>query len=418
MVVVVVVAVVVATGLLAACAPTGHTVPPPSLPAPRVLAVADGGRDTLSQIVQMGADPAVGWAYLLAGHQIVSPLVSTPWADHLVAIGRDTGTIAWQFGTPTTSFADRAHRLSGIVVDQAGHRVVLVSGQQVVALDAADGAVMVSVSLPPELDCVDYPAPIQRPTLDAEGRALFACRRADNQQSLVGALVDFASRTVTVVAPPPTQGVPTPGPGILGHTYAIADDGLRVLAPGAAVGASPIEALPFNIASLAVALLVETAADGTPTGRLYLSGIGAQVAILQDADPTSLSDSQDSPYWASIQAERAVALTMDPERYRDAQTLPTLPGFLAEPGQLARTACTGEAQPLTPGSATTSVAIATASDGSRQVDLRISVRDAKGSATGSRHWAVAVATSGTATILVDEGSVDPFRPLPLVPCPV
>ena len=412
-------AVALAVGLLAGCAlsTTGSIVPSSGVPAPRLLAVADGGRNSLSQIVQIGADPVVGRAYLLAGHQIVGPVVSAPWADHLVAVDRTTGTTQWQFGTPTTSFADHAHRLSGMVVDQAGHRVILAMGQQVMALNAADGSVAVSVPLPSGLDCVSFPAPTQRPTLDAQGRALFACVQEESQPTPVGALVDLAKRTVTIVPPPATQGIPQPSVGILGHVYAVADDGLRVFAHEPTAGTQPIEELPFNVASLATALLVETGADGIPTGRLYLAGIGAQVALLQDGTPDELRG-QTGALWATVLAERTVALTVNPERYRGTQMLPTLPNFLVAPGQYARTFCFGPAQPFAPSSVTTTTAAAQSADGTVQVDLRISVRDAHGSETGLRHWIVAVATDGTATILTDEGSVDPFQPTPPVPCPV
>jgi hypothetical protein len=377
--------------------------------------IADGGRDSLGQIVQIAADPDAGRAYLLAGHQIAGPVLSAPWADHLVAVDRGTGAREWQFGTPTTSFADHVHRLSGMVVDQDAHRVILAMGQQVVALNAADGSVAVSVPLPSGLDCVSFPAPTQRPTLDAQGRALFACVQGQSQPMPVGTLVDLVNRTVTIVAPPPIQGIPPPGVGILGHVYVVADDGLRVFASEPTAGATPIEELPFNVSGVATALLVEARRDGTPTGRLYLAGIGAQVALLQEQ---TADGSGNIKLQATILAERAVALTVAPERYRGMQTLPTLPNFLVAPGQYARTFCFGPVQPLSPGSVTTTTGATQAADGTVQVDLRISVRDTHGSETASRHWIVAVTTDGTATILTDEGSVDPFQPTPPVPCPV
>jgi hypothetical protein len=406
-----------AVGLLAGCTPSTimRGVPPPTVRLVLINGIADGGRGSLSQIVQLGADPAAGRAYLLAGHQIVGPVVSAPWADHLVAIDRTTGTTQWQFGTSTTNFGDHAHRLSGMVVDQDAHRVILAMGQQVVALNAAAGSVAVSVPLPSGLDCVSFPAPTQRPTLDAQGRVLFACVQEQSQPTPVGALVDLVKRTVTIVAPPPTQGIPKVVTGILGHVYEVADDGLRVFAGEPTAGTTPIEELPFNVAGLATALFVETRHDGTPTGRLYLAGIGAQVAILEE-QPADASGS--IKLSATVLAERAVALTVDPERYRGIQTLPTLPNFLVAPGQYARTFCFGPVQPFAPGSVTTTTAASQSADGTVQVDLRMSVRDAHGTETGSRHWIVAVGTDGTATILTDEGSVNPFQPMPPVPCPV
>jgi hypothetical protein len=385
---------------------------------PRFVAIADGGRESLSQILQIGADPAAGRAYLLAGHQLYGPVVNGPWADHLVAIDRETGAQQWQLGTPAVSSPDHAHRLSGIVVDQAGHRVILAMGQQVVALHAADGSVAVSVPLPSGLDCVSGASPTQQPTLDAQGRILFACYQVDSQTTPVGALVDLAKRTVTIVPPPPAQGIPNFSMGILGHVYAVADDGLRVFAAEPTAGTQPIVALPFNVARLATALLVERDSDGAPTGRLYLAGIGAQVAILQDDTLAALQGSQAGTLWATVLAERAVALTVDPTRYRSTQTLPTLPNFLVAPGQYAYTYCFGPAQPFAPGSVTASTMAMQSADGTVQVDLRLTVLDSHNSLTGSRHWIVAVATDGTATILTDEGHANPFRPTQPVPCPL
>jgi hypothetical protein len=376
--------------------------------------MADGGRASRSQIIQIGADPAAGRAYLLAGHQIYAPVVSGPWADHLVAVNRATGAVLWQAGTPDVSFAGPANRLSGIAVDLTGHRVVFAVGQQVEALNAADGNVAASVPLPDGLDCVSFPAPTQRPTLVSPDRVLFACIQGNPQPSAVGALVDLADRTVTLVAAPPVQGIPSPSVGILGHIYSVADDGLRVFAGQPTESAQPVEELPFNVAGLATALLVETSADGTPTGRLYLAGIGAQVAILQDSAPGS----QAGVLWATVLAERAVALSVDAERYRGARTLPTLPNVLVAPGQYAYTSCFGPAQPFAPSSVTATTAATPSTSGTVEVDLRLSVRDAHGAETGSRHWIVAVTQAGGATLLTDEGSVDPFRPTPPVPCPL
>lgn len=397
---------------------TTHVVPPPALPLPRLLAIADAGRATLGQAVQIAADPVAGRVYALSGRQIIAPVVSSPWADHLVAADRDTGAVVWQFGTLSSAFPDTQHRLSGIVVDRDAHRVVLATSTQVLALDATSGARVAQATLPVGVDCVNFPAPTRPPTLDAHSRALFACRGSTPQGAIVGVLADLATGAVTLVAPPPDGDQPAPpGPGILGHSYVLTDSGLYVLAQGATAGATPIAALPFNVGGLARSLVVETAADGSPTGRLYLAGIGGQVAIVRDDTPEALSG-QTGTLWATILAERAVALTIAPERFQQSGTLPTLPGFLVAPGRLAHTACFGETQPLTPGSVTTSTQATLAADGSVRVELGLSVRGEQGQETGSRHWIVSVAPNGASSILSDEGSVDPFQPLPPQPCPV
>lgn len=400
---------------LAGCAASrtsSATVPPPTIPAPEILAVADAGRASLSRALQIGADPSAGVAYVLAGHQIFAPVTSSPWADHLVAVTPDTGSTIWQYGTASASFGDQAHRLSGFVVDLATHRVVFAAGQSVLALDGATGATVTSVPLPSGVNCVAYPAPLARPTFDASGRVLFTCQRTDMQVNPVGVLVDLTARTTTLVAAPPLAPPPPPGPGILGHGYVVADDGLRVVA--STQGTSVVEALPFAVVDLAGALYVESGADGVPTGRLYLAGAGGQVVIMRDGALAA----QRSSVWAAVLAERAVALTVAPDRFRDGRTLPTLPGFLIVPGQLARTPCFGEAQPLTPGTATATTAVDALSSGTFQVDLRLSLRDDHGSEVSARHWVVLIAPDGSASILTDEGRLNPFDALPHVPCPV
>lgn len=403
--------------LLAGCALTGGTtdvVPPPALPFPRILAVADVGRASLSQTVQIAADPAAGRVYLLGGHQIVGPLVSAPWADHIVAVERDTGAVAWQYGT-SISVQDRAHRLSGIVVDRAAHRVIVATTSQVLALDSGTGSVAARATLLAGIDCVGFPAPTQPPTLDAQGRVLFACRKSDPPGSPTGVLVDLATGAVTLVAPPSGGGQPAPpGPGILGHRYVLTDTGLLILGQG---GTSPIAALPLNIAGLAQAPVVEAGSDGTPTGRVYVAGIGGQVVILQDAAPEALRN-QTGTLWATVVAERAVALTVAPARFQQSGALPTLPGFLVAPGDRARTACFGEARPFAPDSVTASTQATQEAGGTVRVELSLSVRGDKGEETAARHWVVSVASDGTATIQSDQGSVDPFQPLPPQACPL
>jgi hypothetical protein len=411
----------VAMALLAGCVPSGSsTVPPPTSSTLALLAVADGGRDSLSQIVQLGADPANQRLFILGGHQIFGPVTSAPWADHLVAVDRNTGARVWQFGTSATTIGDHAHQLSGIVVDASHGRVIFATSQQVLALRAADGNTAVAVALPSDVDCVGFPAPTQRPTLDAYGRVLFPCVRANAQGTAVGVLVDLSARTVTIVAPPPNQGIPGAMSGINGHVYIVADDGLRVFAGEPQANTPPIAELPFNVANLATGLLVETRSDSAPTGRLYLAGVGAQVAVLQDGIAGAPGSQSAPTLMGTVLAERAIALTVNPDRYRGTQTLPTLPDFLVAPGQYARTPCFGPTQPFSPNSVTTTTAATQSPDGTVQVDLRISVRDAHGSETGSRHWVVAVAQqgTGTATIQSDEGSVNPFMPTPPTPCPV
>jgi hypothetical protein len=408
--------------LLAACTtslPPRASVPPPVLPAPRILAIADAGRASLSQVMQMAADPAAGRAYLLAGHQIFGPAVSAPWADSVVGVDRDTGATLWHFGTSNASTSDHQAHLSGIVANPATHQVFLASGSSFLALDGATGAVAVTVSLPPGTDCVSYPAPLQPPTLDAQGRAVFRCNTiSDTQPHAVGVLVDFAARTASVVAPPPAPNPPPePAHGILGHLYVVTGQGLRVEALGPKEGPSTVAELPFNVSGFSSRLFVELDADGSPTGRLYLAGIGGQVAILQDAAPAALAG-QTGSLWATVLAERAVALTVATSRFASADALPTLPGFLVAPGRMAFTYCFGEAKPDADGSVTTSTAATPESDGSTLVQLSLIVRGPQGEETGSRSWTVSVAANGQATILSDQGSVDPFKPLPSVPCPV
>jgi outer membrane protein assembly factor BamB len=410
----------VATVLFVGCVPSsrGQYIAPPTLPAPSVVAIADGGRDSLSQIVQLGADPAHQRVFILAGHQIFGPAVSAPWADRLVAVERTTGAPVWQMGTPSTGFGDRTHWLSGIVVDPRQGRIVLATSQQVLALRAADGTVATAVPLPAEVDCVSFPAPTEPPTLDARARALFACKQGTTTQTPVGVLVDFTARTTTVVLPPPYQGLPPPGAGVDGHVYVAAEDGLRVFAGAPQTGATPLAALPFDVVSLTTPLLVERTVEGNATGRVYLAGVGAQVAFLDDVVPAGAMSG--GVLADTILAERAVALAVDPARFRGTSTLPTLPNFLVAPGQFAHTFCFGPTQPFTPGSVTTNTAVtpSPSSDGPVLVDLQISVRDTHDVVTGSRHWVVAVATDGTATIQTDQGNVDPFTPTPPVPCPV
>lgn len=413
---------VLVCGLLAACTtsfPPRASVPPPTLPAPRVLAVADAGRASLSQVMQMDADPAAGRAYLLVGHQIFGPAVSAPWADSVVGVDRDTGATLWRFGTANASIADHQHHLSGMVADLATHQVFLASGSSFLALDAVTGAVAVTVSLPSGTDCVSYPAPVESPALDAQGRAVFPCNTiSDTQPQAVGVLVDFAARTASVVAPPPAPTPPSePAHGILGHLYVVTDQGLRVQALGSKEGPSTVAELPFNVSGFNARLFVELAADGSPTGRLYLAGIGGQVAILQDGAPSALAG-QTGSLWATVLAERAVALTVAPSRFTSADALPALSNFLVAPGRVAFTACFGEAKPDVAGSVTTSTMATAESDGSTLVQLSLIVRGSQGEETGSRSWTVFVAANGEATILSDQGSVDPFKPLPSVPCPV
>jgi hypothetical protein len=371
-------------------------------------------------MLQIAADPAVWRAYVLAGHtyQGGGPAI-VPWADHLLGVDRETGSVQWQIGTPSRGIPDHSQRLSGLVADQAHHHVILAMGQDVLVLDGATGAVLHTLPLPANLDCVGYPAPQQSPTMDTRGRVLFPCRTTDSQSASVGALVDVARDSVTIVAAPPYQGPPQPGVGILGHRYTVTDSGLFVTVPGGGDRPRTVEELPFNATGPST-MLVETDTSGAPTGRLYLAGEGVQVLILQDADPAALGN-QTGNLWASVLAQRAVALTVAPDRFKASQTpptLPTLPHFLVAPGQLAVTACYGETSPLAPGSATASTAITQQADGTFSSDLRLEVRDVQGHVAGSRHWVVAVRADGTATLLTDEGDVDPFAPLPPTACPL
>lgn len=417
-------ALVLACGLLIACATATQpraSVPPPALPAPRLLAIADAGRASLSQVIQIAADPGAGRMFVLTGHQFFGGPISPPWADSVVGVDRDTGATLWRFGTPDTSITERQGHLSGMVASLGAHQVFLASGSGFLALDATTGAVASTVSLPPGTDCVSYPAPTQPPALDAHGRALFRCNTTSaTAPQAVGVLVDFVARTASLV-PPPAPTTPAPGPdpahGILGHLYVVREDGLRVQALGAKEGPSTVEELPFNVSGASSRLFVELAADGSPTGRLYLVGIGAQVVILQDAAPSALAG-QTGALWATVLAERAVALTVAPSRFTSADALPALPNFLVAPGQVAFTSCFGEVKPDTAGSVTTSTTATAEGDGATLVRLGLIVRGPKGEETGSRAWAVSVSTNGQAAILSDQGSVDPFKPLPIVPCPV
>lgn len=407
--------------LIAACgvsSPSGTSVPPPTLPAPRLLAIADAGRASLSQVVQIAADPGAGRAYLLAGHQIYGPVVSAPWADSLVAVDRDTGAAVWHFGTAGGVFSDHQHHLSGIVTNPVTHQIFLSYGPSFDALDAATGSIVATVPVPSGVDCVTYPAPAQAPSLDAQGRAVFLCHTTANAQAQnVGVRVDFAARSTSLVPPPAITDPSVPAHGILGHLYAVTAVGLRVQTLGSKEGPFTVEELPFNVSGIGRPFFVEVSSDGSPTGRLYLAGIGGQVAILQDAAPATLAG-QTGSLWATVLAERAVALTVAPSRFTNSDSLPVLPDFLVAPGRAAFTYCFGETHPDSPGSVTTSTAATAERDGSTLVHIGLTVRGPKGEETGSRTWVVSVAAGGQATITSDQGSVDPFKPLPDVACPV
>jgi hypothetical protein len=415
----------IAMWLLAGCATApGRTSPgpsgviaPPSLPMPRLLAVADAGRASLSTTVQVLSDPQAGVAYLLAGHQVLAPVVSSPWADRLVAVDRTTGAQLWSYSASGSGSVTTPDHLSGIVANSLRHLVMLAGAGQAVALNARDGTVASSVALPADVNCGEFPAPTARPTLDTAGRVLFPCNASSAQLQAVGILVDFTAHTATRVPAPPIPPIGAPHAGILGHQYAISDDGLRVLSAMPTQNPLLLAALPLDVASLGNALWVEQDTTGQPTGRLYLAGIGAQVLIVEDGDPATLTG-QTGPIWAAVLAERAVALSIAPSRFADGKTLPVLPAFLVTPGQYAHTACFGAATPNAPGTATTRTSVSGQPGGIEMVDLVLSVRDGTGHETASRHWTVQVAHDGNATITRDAGSADPFSPLPPTPCPI
>ena len=52
------------------------------------------------------------------------------------------------------------------------------------------------------------------------------------------------------------------------------------------------------------------------------------------------------------------------------------------------------------------------------MDLLLDVRDTQGHVAHTRSFVVAVAASGAATIATDTGDTNPFKPLPITPCPV
>jgi hypothetical protein len=375
-------------------------------------------------VLQIAADPAANRVVILSGHQIVGPVVSAPWADQLGGFDRTTGLRAWAVGTPTTAppFPPQGQRLSLFALSRTTRQVLLIAGQRALAVDERTGALAATVLLPDTLDCVPFALGTQgRPTLDDNGRPTFPCEQSATSSgggsTSVGVRVDFAAGTIAIVAAPAPVSDPTPPTGILGHTYTLTPNGLLV---GGGPAGEDLEALPFDGAHL---LAVERDEVGTPTGRLYLAGTGAQVAVLEDADPTTLAG-QRTAFWAAALAERAVALTVAPQMFQTTgqrgEVLPTLPGFLLVPGRWATTPCFGSTQPLADNSITHSTGVTANADGMFTIDLQLDVRTASttGTTTATRHWVVAVSDDGTARITQDTGGPDPFHPSPPVACPV
>jgi hypothetical protein len=372
---------------------SGKTIAAPSAPVPSVAWIADAGHAARAATLQIASDPVVSVVFVLTGRasEGFGGPVMLPTADHLLVFDSQTGAIRWRLDAASLGLPADERHLSGVAVDESYHVAVIVAGPQVLILEAAAGARLATINLPAGVSCVNFLVPLTRPILDASHHALFLCSQMESNGSVqpVGMRVNLRDDAISIVPPPPGPFGPPP---------------------------LPAAELPLNVLDPSVTW-VELDATGTPTGSIYLAGIGAQVVAVRDGVPGT-PPAAPPAFVASVLAQRAVVLALAPERFTSGQALPTLPGFLVAPGAYARAFCFEDTPPNTPGTATASTAIAAQSDGTFQVDLRLDVLDDQGHVAHSRHFVVAVATSGEATIQTDTGDADPFKPLPITPCPV
>ncbi len=396
----------------------GKTIAPPSPPMPRLVWVADAGHAKRAAILQLDADPGIATVFALAGRASsgFGGPVMLPTADRLIAFDRATGSPRWTFDASTLAVPAEERRLSGFAVDDIHHHLLIAAGAQILILDGATGTTVIPRDLPPGVSCVNPPAPLTPPTRGADQTVTFLCSRieANGGVSTVDVSVNPTSGALSI-SPTPTTPITLPQPeGIAGHVYRVTPTGLAVMAPAPSRGEMPIAELPFNVANPSIIAVDHTGAD---TGYIYLAGIGAQVVAIQDG-VAGTPPTAPNALAASVIAQRAVALALAPTSITRGDVLPALPGFLITPGIFARAPCFDDAEPNTPGTATANTAITALSDGTFQVDLLLDVRDTQGHVAHTRHFVVAVAASGAATIATDTGDTDPFKPLPITPCPV